>query len=220
VKTQEWTTVDKSEWGRGPWDDEPDKVQFTDEATGLPCLIVRNRGGALCGYVGVPKAHPWHGVDYSGCTRAEKCGGPYCGHGPDVDVHGGLTFADSCATPTEERYRKSGEIAEGCRAEAAKFPKGDSAKRVREWEEHGRTFETWAARIQATSICHLVGPGEPDDVWWFGFDCSHSGDVSPAYDRLYADHGIGRLSEYESYKGIGYVKAQIRSLARQLAAVS
>jgi hypothetical protein len=31
-----YTTVDKSEWGAGPWNDEPDKVQFTDKETGLP----------------------------------------------------------------------------------------------------------------------------------------------------------------------------------------
>src|SRR5690606_29850193 len=28
-------------------------------------------------------------------------------------------------------------------------------------------------------ICHVPAPGEPDDVWWLGFDCNHSGDVSP-----------------------------------------
>lgn len=77
-------TIDKSEWGNGPWVDEPDKKQWRDEETGLPCLIVRNVhvSGALCGYVGVPKGHPYYGWDYDAL----------CG----VDVHGGLTFANKC----------------------------------------------------------------------------------------------------------------------------
>jgi hypothetical protein len=54
-----WTTADKSTWGPGPWQDEPDKIQFTDERTGLPCLIRRSRHGSLCGYVGVSEGHPW-----------------------------------------------------------------------------------------------------------------------------------------------------------------
>lgn len=72
----------------GPWDNEPDKAQWIDEATGLDCLMVRNPFGALCGYVGVQPGHPWHGQDYTVL--------------PDVDVHGGLTFADSCQEGAED----------------------------------------------------------------------------------------------------------------------
>ncbi len=78
--------VDKSEWLRGIWDDEPDKIQWPDKATGLPCLIVRGAVGALCGYVGVPKGHPWFGKDYDDV---------------EVDVHGGLTFASPCQLGAE-----------------------------------------------------------------------------------------------------------------------
>ncbi len=35
MKTKEWTTEDKSAWPRGPWDIEPDKIQWIDEATDL-----------------------------------------------------------------------------------------------------------------------------------------------------------------------------------------
>ena len=35
---REYRTVDKSTWARGPWDTEPDKMQWRDEATGLDCL--------------------------------------------------------------------------------------------------------------------------------------------------------------------------------------
>ena len=73
--------VDKSEWLRGPWDDEPDKKQWKDETTGLPCLIVRGPSGALCGYVGVTEGHPFFQRNYSDL---------------DLEAHGGLTFASSC----------------------------------------------------------------------------------------------------------------------------
>ncbi len=84
MKNQEWHTIDKSDWAEGPWKQEPDKKQWTDKKTGLPCLIVRNeRLGHLCGYVGVPKDHPWYGLDYHDLESV-------------VSVHGGLTYADKC----------------------------------------------------------------------------------------------------------------------------
>ena len=53
-------TKDKTNWpSRGPWDNEPDKAQWIDEASGYDCLIVRGGGGALCGYVGVPEYLSW-----------------------------------------------------------------------------------------------------------------------------------------------------------------
>lgn len=87
MKTLEYRTVDKSTWGPGPWQIEPDKLQFTDAATGLPCLIVRNHSGALCGYVGVVEGHPWFGKDYDDI---------------DATVHGGLSFADLCAVDGDD----------------------------------------------------------------------------------------------------------------------
>src|SRR4051812_13771303 len=62
--TLEYRTIDKTGWGDGPWQSEPDKRQWHDEATGLACLIVRGPMGALCGYVGLPPGHPWHGKEY------------------------------------------------------------------------------------------------------------------------------------------------------------
>lgn len=70
------------DWDDGPWWDEPDKMQWVDEETDLDCLIVRNRLGALCGYVGVPEGHPYFGLHYRDVP---------------VHVHGGLTFARTCA---------------------------------------------------------------------------------------------------------------------------
>jgi hypothetical protein len=55
--------IDKSAWGEGPWQHEPDEKAWVDEATGLHCLIRRHPSlGHLCGYVGVPKGHPAYGL--------------------------------------------------------------------------------------------------------------------------------------------------------------
>ena len=74
--------LDKSSWGPGPWQDEPDKVQFVDRRTGLDCLVVRHgEYGHYCGYVGVPADHPLYKVEPS------RIG---------VGVHGGVTGATLC----------------------------------------------------------------------------------------------------------------------------
>lgn len=82
-----YRTVEKSGWGDGPWQDEPDKIQWTDEETGYPCLIVRNHWGSLCGYVGLSRSHPLYEKDYDEV---------------DVDVHGGLTYSNHCQDGPEE----------------------------------------------------------------------------------------------------------------------
>ena len=88
MKTIEYRTVDKSSWPIGVWQEEPDKRQWMDEASGLPCLIVRNPSlGHLCGYVGVPPHHPDFCKEYDNVS---------------ADVHGGLTFSGFCQKDSEE----------------------------------------------------------------------------------------------------------------------
>lgn len=83
-----WTVLDKSTWGPGPWNQEPDKTQWVDEATGLDCLAVRHEGsGHWCGYVGVPPTHPAFGKGYDDVRGTEE---------DYVSVHGGITFAGRC----------------------------------------------------------------------------------------------------------------------------
>lgn len=189
--------IDKTEWARGAWDNEPDKIQWQDEATGLPCLIVRGPSGALCGYVGVAPGHPWHGKDYDSC---------------DVDVHWGLTFAHGCAEISREKWEKWRERQLARREEAAQYPRGDAARYLKEWEKERDNYDAWAARAASRYICHVAAPGEPDPVWWLGFDCAHSGDLSPSYSHL------RRFGSDETYKPISFVEAECRSLARQIAA--
>ena len=68
MKYKEWyNLVDKSEWERGEWDGEPDKVQWVDKDTGLFCLAVRAHSH-WCGYVGVGEGHKFYGVEYDWCS--------------------------------------------------------------------------------------------------------------------------------------------------------
>lgn len=188
-----YTTMDKSTWGDGPWQHEPDKVQWTDEATGLPCLAVRNRFGAWCGYVGVDEDHPWHGL---GCD--DKAPGPapdLVGRSADgygmggliavlggkldefaetvagrVEVHGGLTYAGFCQEGSEEE-----------------------------------------------AICHVPEPGQSDNVWWFGFDCHHCDDIGPGLEARERELGHEPIrAGTERYRTLGYVQAEVASLARQV----
>jgi hypothetical protein len=76
--------TDRSTWGAGPWDGEPDRVDF--HAAGYACLLHRaGRLGHWCGYVAVPPGHPLHGVGYDAAEARA-----------DLRVHGGLTYADKC----------------------------------------------------------------------------------------------------------------------------
>lgn len=139
--------IPKAEWPAGPWQDEPDRVDF--EHAGFACLAHRNRVGVWCGYVAVPPGHPAYGLKYEEI---------------DVEVHGSLTYSDKCHEP----------------------------------------------------ICHTAKPGEPDEVWWLGFDCAHAWDLCPGMIADLAKIGMNHHFEHEVYRDLAYVKAEIESLAEQL----
>lgn len=72
----------------------------------------------------------------------------------------------------------------------------------------------------AGHICHVPEPGEPDDVWWLGFDCGHAFDLSPGIDALLSKIKFERGCDWgQTYRDIAYVRAEVESLARQLTAV-
>lgn len=70
-----WGPPSRADWGAGPWQDEPDLVEWrVNELPGYALLILRGGMGALCGYVGVPESHPLHGKRrVLGCTWAGPC---------------------------------------------------------------------------------------------------------------------------------------------------
>ena len=151
MSEQTWTFKERpvEAWGPGPWQHEPDRIQWTSP-TGFVCLALRTSLGAWCGYVGVPPAHPWHG--HQGDDDA----------GGSAVVHGGLTFAVDCRPVHSEGHPMD-------------------------------------------RICHVAEDGQPDHLFWLGFDCAHAGDLTP---------GGGRYPR-ESYRDAPYVKAQCEELAAQ-----
>lgn len=174
MKTAVW--FDRTDWPADDprWCDEPDRVEWRDEKTGLVCLARRGPSGAWCGYVAVSPGHPWHGLSYGECP--DGCGEDWCGHTPEnrCEVHGGLTFVGPCMEDDP---------------------------------------------IQG--VCHIPEPGEPDDVWWFGFDCHHSRDYAPAYEaRCRSIPGMPErpnLISKDVYRSLDYAKESIARLALALA---
>lgn len=60
-----------------PWENEPDRLEFVHE--GYQCLIRRIPViGALCGYVAVPREHPYYAIDKDVLS---------------IKIHGGLTYS-------------------------------------------------------------------------------------------------------------------------------
>jgi hypothetical protein len=188
---QTWTTRTPDQYGPGPWSEEPDKAQWVDAATGYDCLIKRNQWGALCGYVGVPQGHPFYGLKLN-----------WDGDDPlsELDVHGGVTFAEGCHEPTHEWY------------EAVRRGDTDQMTRDKVLNELARTasYEEWAAACMPHLICHVPLPGRPAKVHWIGFDCSHALDYQPAYDNAILLIGM------EGYKDMDYVIGECTRLAQQL----
>jgi len=96
--------LDKTAWGDGPWQDEPDRAEWRDEVTGLPCLALRTeRSGHWCGYVALPADHPWVEQDPIYIQKNGVEGTPG-GFAPDlaVEVHGGITYGPARCQPLRE----------------------------------------------------------------------------------------------------------------------
>lgn len=96
------------------------------------------------------------------------------------------------------------------------YGRGMSDDDVTELNCHGGI--TYASACRG-SICHVPEPGEPDDVWWFGFDCAHSGDWRPANMAPY----LGELARmpgegpcFDEYRDVPYVTRDVERLASQL----
>lgn len=68
-------------------------------------------------------------------------------------------------------------------------------------------------------ICHVPKPGEPDNVWWFGFDCAHLWDLAPGMDATTRALGFERDRD-DVYRDLAYVRGQTERLAEQLSQLS
>lgn len=186
----------KSYWGPGPWANEPDKLNWIDPETGLDCMIVRNRAGNLCGYVGVPESHPWFGVGYSGCINKHE---PKTFEQKKADAQ---KWFDKATKEHAERPTGVSESALECARlvlkpflDPAKYPTWVDMPRF-ECLDYGRAEDqrckapqdlievhgglTFAdACHEGGHICHPKDGVAHEKVWWFGFDCGHYMDYSP-----------------------------------------
>lgn len=104
------------------------------------------------------------------------------------------------------------------------YGKPYNAPEVQEVQIHGGL--TFAGGCQpphssAHFICHVPTPGEPDDVWWFGFDCAHCGDGVPVFTLIDSRIGLWEASrEVSTYRTLSYVQTEVTSLAAQLKVLS
>jgi hypothetical protein len=74
--------VDKSTWGPGEWQAEPDREDWI--AHGFACFALRHeQHGHWCGYVGVPREHALYGKTYDQIRT--------------LQVHGGVSYTARCA---------------------------------------------------------------------------------------------------------------------------
>jgi hypothetical protein len=65
-------------------------------------------------------------------------------------------------------------------------------------------------------VCHVAKPGEPDDVWWFGFHCATGFDLLP-----YLCPRISRgAREMMRYRDMNFVRVECEALALQLLAAA
>jgi hypothetical protein len=71
-------------------------------------------------------------------------------------------------------------------------------------------------------VCHKPEPGEPDDVWWQGFDCNHAYDVCPLVVAMARRHGFPEfgMDKYGTYRDVAFVRQEVQSLAEQALAVA
>jgi len=82
MKSEEW--IDKRAWGEGPWQGEPDRVEWREG--NKVCLVKRHPAhGHFCGYVGLQRGHKLYGKGYDEAHDFME-----------IDVHGGLTYAGPC----------------------------------------------------------------------------------------------------------------------------
>jgi hypothetical protein len=62
--------------------ERPDDVLSRGEHAGFQWMVIHNGFGYRCGYVRIPRGHPWHGKTYDDLNDLDE-----------VSIHGGLTFS-------------------------------------------------------------------------------------------------------------------------------
>lgn len=147
------------------------KVESDFFYNGYRCVVIMTRGGHRCGYVGISKTHPLHGVDYSSSSEILK---------------------------TDDMSNIS--------IDAAGLGQMLNAL-IGKYDEESITPEMYFS--VHGGITYSGGqnyPVESDGLWWFGYDCAHSGDANDLdaiedegvrkIEMMVPSHGIVRTKEY------------------------
>lgn len=196
---------DKKEWGDGPWINEVDRLEW--RYRGVPCLIVRAPvTGALCGYAGIGPDHPWYGIGYNDCAKG-------CAEVPQRPLEPMGDF------PIPQSMQK--------RHMAAKRFACDDDNKIYDHSpggllavHGGLTYADFCD--DGGKICHVPLEGEPEKVWWFGFDCAHAWDLSPRMEAfqktVVPELGVllSRAHRSDVYRDVDYVTKEVQQLADQL----
>lgn len=138
----------------------------------------------------------------------------------NIEVHGGLTFSGPTQEPTKEQWNKAKKMMPHQIAEAALFPNGDAAEWLKKWESLLVTdnYEKWAIAVKEMSINTCLN--DDDEIWWFGFDCAHAGDLCPKIEstlKMIGHQQIKLPDDYtDKYRNLAYVEDECKLLAKQL----
>jgi len=92
---------------------------------------------------------------------------------------------------------------------------------------HGKSYDEVEADVHGgltyskhcnAHICHVPEPGEPEHLFWLGFDCGHAGDESPGIRQTLCQVGgasEGLLCGSDVYRDLEYARAEVQRLAEQ-----
>lgn len=129
--------------------------------------------------MGVPPTHPLYGFDEGAIP-------------PDIDVHGGITYAKACQHGPSAARRLRAEARRICHP-PDRAPKSDATVYATDYRVHR-------------------------DAWWIGFTCDKVYDVVP--NDLDASKRFLRAEIGATYRDDDYVCREIEHLARQLKAIA
>lgn len=132
---------------------KPEEV-WTDEATGLLCLIRKGSLGSLCGYVGVSHGHPWAGKSYNDCTLPT-------------------------AKPRGHRPGDGAPLTPGGVSMTERMIEGMAKRLICDDDRCGHTIETLVNVHGGLTFAGEWPEFGGPEIWWFGFDCAHSSDLVP-----------------------------------------
>lgn len=199
---KEFDETIKASLPEGEWQSEPDYQHWVDEETGLDCLIVRHpNSGHLCGYVGVMEGHIFYQVEYSNCS---------------------LSTAKPLTEEQVQENLKSFATIGGSQLREDSWFVQYERKKIRcenEYCDHmpESILTAHGGITYSDKGNNRIGHKIDKKIWWFGFDCAHSGDRS-LFTKKYLEITKEFASNHENdiYRNIDYVMEECKSLAKQL----